>query len=220
MVTLGSYPSPSAAFVPRVLAALARTDPDIQVILSDHSIPVLDEAFTAGKIDVCLRPLTPPPVSQSLRHRVLWREPLVIVHPLGHPLAALADPLPAAAVAEYPVITIGRAEDMAFEWYKLFRDRGQDLQPVHTTNQPQTVIGLVRENLGVGIVNALAANVSDTTGVAVRRLEGDCGRKVAAFWDTSRALTPAARTLFRLLGSTTIPDGTEPPPAQDTADTP
>ncbi|MFD7130788.1 LysR family transcriptional regulator [Streptomyces sp. NPDC059894] len=217
VVTLGSYPSPSAAFVPRVLTALARTNPDIEVVLSDHSIPVLDEAFTAGKIDVCLRPLTPPPVSKSLRHQVLWREPLVIVHPLDHPLAALPGPLPAAAVAEYPVITIGRAEDMAFEWYKLFRDRGQDLQPVHTTNQPQTVIGLVRENLGVGIMNALAAQVSDTTGVAVRRLEGDCGRRVAAFWDTSRSLTPAARTLFRLLGTTPIPQGTQPPPEQDVA---
>ncbi|MEU6198586.1 LysR family transcriptional regulator [Streptomyces sp. NPDC047061] len=217
VVTLGSYPSPSAAFVPRVLGGLARTNPDIEVILSDHSIPVLDEAFAGGRIDVCLRPLTPPPTSKSLRHQTLWWEPLVVVHPPDHPLAAVPGPLPVAALAEHPVITIGRAEDMAFEWYKLFRDRGQDLQPVHTTNQPQTVIGLVRENLGVGIMNALAARVSDTTGVAVRRLEGDCGRRVAAFWDASRPLTPAARTLFRHLGTTPIPEGTEPAPAEDVA---
>jgi DNA-binding transcriptional LysR family regulator len=217
VVTLGSYPSPSAAFVPRVLAGLAVTNPDIEVVLSDHSIPVLDEAFTAGRIDVCLRPLTPPPASKSLRHRVLWREALVVVHPMAHPLGDLAEPLPADAVAQHPVITIGRAEDLAFEWYKLFRDRGQDLQPVHTTNQPQTVIGLVREGLGVGIMNALAAQVSDTSGVVVRRLEGDCGRRVAAFWDTSRPLTPAARTLFRHLGTAPIPEGTESPAAEDLA---
>ncbi|MGW3247477.1 LysR family transcriptional regulator [Streptomyces sp. NPDC001070] len=215
VVTLGSYPSPSAAFVPRVLAGLAVTNPDIEVILSDHSIPVLDEAFTAGKIDVCLRPLTPPPASKSLRCQVLWHEALVVVHPLEHPLVDFPEPLPAAAVAQHPVITIGRAEGLAFEWYKLFRERGQDLQPVHTTNQPQTVIGLVREELGVGIMNALAAQVSDTTGVAVRRLEGNYGRRVAAFWDTSRPLTPAARTLFRHLGTTPIPEGTEPPPVED-----
>lgn len=85
---------------------------------------------------------------------------------------------------------------------------------MHTTNQPQTVVGLVREKLGVGIMNALAAQVSDTAGVAVRRLEGKVGRRVAAFWDASRPLTPAARTVFRHLGSTAIPEGTEPPPAQ------
>lgn len=214
VVTLGSYPSPSAAFVPRVLARLAQSNPDIEVILSDHSIPVLDEALAAGKIDVCLRPLIPPPASKSLRYQVLWCEPLVVVHPLEHPLAPQPEPLPVAAVAQHPVITIGRAEGMAFEWYKLFRERGQDLQPVHTTNQPQTVIGLVREGLGVGVMNALAAQVSDTTGVAVRRLEGDCDRRVAAFWDASRLLAPAARTLFRHLGTAPIPEGTEPVPAE------
>nr|WP_203615792.1 LysR family transcriptional regulator [Streptomyces sp. SID13726] len=107
VVTLGRYPSPSAAFVPRVLGGPARTTPDIEVILSDHSIPVLDDAFAAGRIDVCLRPLPPPRISKSLRHQVLWREPLVVVHPPTHPLAALPEPL-AIAVAEFPVCSRAR----------------------------------------------------------------------------------------------------------------
>lgn len=213
VVTLGSYPSASAAFVPFLLDRLARTSPDVEVVLVESSTLELDEALMSGRVDVCLRPMAPRPASKSLRYRALWREPLVVLHPPGHPLSALPEPLTVAQVSEYPLITIGRLRDpeaVGYESYKVFRERGLELEPVQATNQPQTLVALVRQNLGVGVTNALAAHISDTGGVSVRRLEGTCGRRVAAYWDASRPLTPAARTLFRQLGAVPLPAGTEP----------
>ncbi|WP_051580258.1 LysR family transcriptional regulator [Pseudonocardia acaciae] len=213
VVTLGSYPSASAAFVPALLTELARTSPDVQVVLAEHSTLELDDALMSGRVDVCLRPMAPAPASKSLRCQVLWREPLVVLHPSRHPLAELAEPLTVAQVAEYPLITIGRLRDpeaVGFESYRAFRECGFELEPVQATNQPQTLMALVRANLGVGLTNALAAQISDTGGVSVRRLAGGRVRRVAAYWDASRPLTPAARTLFRQLGSSPLPSGTEP----------
>ncbi len=107
LVTLGSYPSASAAFVPGLLEHLARTRPAIKVVLVERSTLELDPALASGEIDLCLRPMAPP-AAPSVVSRLLWRESLSVVHPPDHPLAGLPDPLPVSAVVSYPLITIGR----------------------------------------------------------------------------------------------------------------
>ncbi|MFI0421637.1 LysR family transcriptional regulator [Spongiactinospora sp. 9N601] len=212
VVTLGSYPSAGAAFVPAVLDRLARHSPAIKVVLVERATLELDSALTSGEIDVYLRPMTPPP-APPVRSRPLWREPLVVVHPPGHPLARLPDPLPVAAVAAYPLITIGRLGSptaMGFETYKVFRRHGFEVEAVQATNQPQTLVSLVRHGLGVGVTNQLAVSTADTGGVMVRRLADTCGRRVAVHWDSTRPLTPAARTLLEEILAAPPPLGTEP----------
>jgi DNA-binding transcriptional LysR family regulator len=217
VVTLGSHPSASAAFVPLVLREAARTSPDVRVVLVERSTLELDDALATGEVDICIRPMSPPPSRSTVRHHTLWSEPLVALHPPGHPLADLPEPLPVDAVAEHPLLSIGRLdapETGEFESYRLFRERGYELEPVQATNQPQTLMSLVRHGLGVGVTNSLAARVADTTGVCVRRLEGGTGRRVAVYWDSARLLTAAARTLLQQITQQPRPDGTEPPHPQ------
>ncbi|UNS95340.1 LysR family transcriptional regulator [Streptomyces tubbatahanensis] len=211
VVTLGSYPSASAAFIPALLDRLARTSPDIKVALLERSTLELDTALHHGEIDVCLRPMAPP-IGPSARSRPLWREPLCVVHTPEHPLAGLPDPLPVASVAEYPLITIGRlgsGEAPGFETYKVFRAHGFEVEAVQATNQPQTLVSLVRHHLGVGVTNKLAVFTADTSGVRVRRLAEGCGRRVAVLWDSNRPLKPAARTLLREICEAPLPPGAE-----------
>src|SRR5690606_40663085 len=96
VVTLGSHPSASAAFVPDVLREAARTSPDVRVVLVERSTLELDEALASGELDLCIRPVDPRPSKSSVRSHVLWAEPLVALHPPGHPLSELPDPLPVA----------------------------------------------------------------------------------------------------------------------------
>ncbi|WP_433872874.1 LysR substrate-binding domain-containing protein [Saccharopolyspora sp. CA-218241] len=215
VVTLGSYPSASAAFVPRLLASLRRSSPDVQVVLLERSTLELDDALTSGAVDAYLRPMSPPPASASARSLPLWNEPLVVVHAPDHPLARLPEPIPLGAVVEHPIVSIGRLdapETGEFESYQLFREHGYEVEPVQATNQPQTLVSLVRQGIGVGVTNWLAAQVADTTGVEVRRLEGPAGRRVAVCWDSVRPLTPAARTLLHGIIDTEPPAGTDPTP--------
>lgn len=213
VVTLGSYPSASAAFVPDLLNNLAKTSPDVKVVLVERSTLELDEALTCGAVDVYLRPMSPAPASASVRSKALWRESLVVIHPPDHPLAELPDPVPLEAVVAHPIVSIGRLdapETSNFESYQLFREGGYDIEPVQATNQPQTLVALVRQGIGVGVTNWLAAAVADTSGVRVRRLKGPPRRRVAVCWDSSRPLTPAARGLLRGIVTARPPAGTEP----------
>jgi DNA-binding transcriptional LysR family regulator len=212
VVTLGSHPSASADFVPAVLQQAARLTPDIRVVLVEGSTLDLEEALATGEIDLCLRPLAPPPTRSSLRAWSLWREPLVVLHPQDHPLADLEEPLPVAAVAAHPLISIGRLdapETASFESYRLFRERGYELEPVQATNQPQTLVSLVRHGFGVGVTNWLATQVADTNDICVRRLEGRCGRRVGMYWDSARKLSAAALSLQEQIKCVPRPAGTE-----------
>ena len=209
-VTLGSYPSASAAFVPGLLSRFAVVAPGAEVVLVEQPTVELDKRLSEGTVDLIIRPMDPPVASSTTKHLPLWREPLVVVHPLDHPLADLPEPLGLADVAQYPLVTIGGAGDSSqFETYQLFRRHGRELTPAQVTNQPQTLIALVREGIGVGITNGMAMSVSNTEGVVVRKLS--CGeRRVAAYWDTSRPLKAAARTMLGILGRAPIPPWGEP----------
>ncbi|MGP4015807.1 LysR family transcriptional regulator [Saccharopolyspora sp. 5N708] len=212
VVTLGSFPSASAAFVPLVLEHFTRTSPDVKVILVERATLELDDALINGDVDVYLRPMAPPPVSSTVQCFPLWQEPLVVVHPPGHPLCLLDEPLSIEAVAAHPLITIGQREtsDLArFEPNRVFHERGLEIDLVQATNQPQTLISLVRHGLGVGVTNALAALVSDTRGVRVRRLESSFGRRVAVYWDSARPIAPAGWHLIEEIKRGPRPNGTE-----------
>lgn len=210
LVTLGSYPSASVAFVPQLLERMARTRPAIKVVLVERSTLELDAALAAGEVDICLRPMSPP-AGPSIEHRPLWWEGLIVVHRPDHPLAALPEPLPVAKVAEHPIITIGRLnspEAMGFETYRAFRERGLEPNAVQATNQPQTLISLVRSGLGIGVTNLLAVATADTDGVVARKLDVPCGRRVAVHWSTTHPLSPPARTLLREIEASDVPMGT------------
>lgn len=211
IVSLGSYPSASAAFVPALLQSLAVSDPDIKVVLTEHATLELDDALAAGGIDLYLRPMTPEPTSASVVSRPLWAEPLVVVHAEDHPLSDVPDPVPMAVVAEHPIVVIGRLdapETAEFESFRVFQEHGLTISPVQATNQPQTLVSLVAHGIGVGVTNWLAAWSADTKGVRVRPLEGAPRRRVAVCWDSTRALTPAARRILQAVTEAPRPAGT------------
>nr|WP_042191016.1 LysR family transcriptional regulator [Kibdelosporangium sp. MJ126-NF4]CEL19782.1 Transcriptional regulator, LysR family [Kibdelosporangium sp. MJ126-NF4]CTQ97007.1 Transcriptional regulator, LysR family [Kibdelosporangium sp. MJ126-NF4] len=213
VVTLGSYPSASAAFVPYLLEHLAGTSPEVKIVLVERSTLELDDALIGGAVDVYLRPMSPAPASASVRCEPLWAEPLVVLHPANHPLALVPDPVPLDCVVAHPIVSIGRLdapETLDFESYQLFRESGLDIEPIQATNQPQTLVELVRRGIGVGVTNLLAAQVANTDGVRVRKLRGPLRRQVAVCWDSSRPLTPAARRLLRSIVTAPRPAGTEP----------
>ncbi|GGU12937.1 LysR family transcriptional regulator [Nocardioides albus] len=213
VVNFGAYPSASAAFMPQVLRDLAESEPDITVSLVETDTLELDSALLRGEIDLCLRPVTPRPTQGAIRTRPLWRERLVAVIPEGDLLAAEDKPLDVADIAHRDLISIGRLESdvpPSFEAYQLFRDEGYELNPVQATNQPQSLVSMVRAGLGIGLTNALAAQISDLSGVKVRELNGPHERVVAVCWNADAVLSPAARTVLTALAQAPAPVGTRP----------
>ncbi|MFF7176656.1 LysR family transcriptional regulator [Streptomyces pseudovenezuelae] len=91
-VRLGWFPSAGAVLVPRALAALRRTDPELQVVGREGSTPALVRALRAGSIDLALLASAPPfrpPDTESppLTLRTLTERVLCLAVPAAHPLA-------------------------------------------------------------------------------------------------------------------------------------
>ncbi|MFI9803740.1 LysR family transcriptional regulator [Streptomyces sp. NPDC052301] len=92
-VRLGWFPSAGAVLVPRALAALRRTDPDLHVVGRESgSTPALVRALRAGSLDLALLSSAPPfrpPDAESppLVLQTLTERALRLAVPAAHPLA-------------------------------------------------------------------------------------------------------------------------------------
>lgn len=206
-VRLGWYPSVGASFGPGLLRTFLQAYPGVTVTLLEASTMELSTALYAGEADVVIRPLLPTVREPTVRHHVLWEEPLVAVLPERHPVAG-REYVNLSEIAEHPIITIGEEPD---------RDNMHEIDRAlvaararpaiaYRTNEPQTLIALVREGLGVGVTNLLAASVSQTAGVAVVPLSNAGNRRqVGVFWDSARPLQPAARALIDIIAQIPVP---------------
>ncbi|GAA3466397.1 LysR family transcriptional regulator [Nonomuraea roseola] len=214
LVTLGCYPSASALFLPKLLIEFQRRHPGVQVVLVEESTLELGADLLSGSVDIAVRPVMPVLPEGSTERVLLWEEPLVAVIPERHPLANHPGDLSLEILTREPLITIGRSdlpESGNLETYAAFSQVGHDIEPVLMTNQPQTLIAMVRTGLGIGVTNLLAGHCSDTNGVRLRRLAGAAPRQVAVHWPADRPLSTASRLMLDALSREPLPDGTHPP---------
>jgi DNA-binding transcriptional LysR family regulator len=91
-VRVGWFPSAGVFLLPRALAVLRRTDPDLHVVGREGSTPALVRALRAGSLDLALLASTPPfrpPDSESppLALQTLTERALCLAVPATHPLA-------------------------------------------------------------------------------------------------------------------------------------
>ncbi|NGN68088.1 LysR family transcriptional regulator [Streptomyces sp. A7024] len=207
-VRLGCYPSVAAYLYPRVVRALRATHPQVRLVLHEGPSIELGQRLTDGSVDLAVRPLHPLVNSDRVASQVLWREPLVAVFRDDHPLAT-ASGVTLARTAALPVISIGESDDghsRQYETNLAFANLG--LQPVicERTNQPQTLISLVRHGLGVGVTNALAMTTADTSGVALVPIsDANCERVVATWWRLGE-VSPAVEAVRETLGKLPVPE--------------
>jgi DNA-binding transcriptional LysR family regulator len=77
----------AGGFFARIIREYRKLHPDIKLSLYEMHTPEQMEALTTGKIDLAFtRPLEPP-FDRILSAELLYRDPVVVVLPRGHPLA-------------------------------------------------------------------------------------------------------------------------------------
>jgi DNA-binding transcriptional LysR family regulator len=205
-VRLGWHPSAGAAFGPQLLRTFLDLHPGVSVTLFEGATLELSTALHTGEADIAIRPLLPAPRESSIQHHLLWEEPLVAVVPESHPLAGL-EYVGLAEVADHPIVTIGGDPDgNPHEIHRALAAARLSPSIAYRTNEPQTLVALAREGLGIGLTNLLAAAVSDTTGVNIIPLSNAGNRRqVGVFWDSGRPLQPAGRALIDLIAQLPVP---------------
>ncbi|MEV5707237.1 LysR family transcriptional regulator substrate-binding protein [Actinoallomurus sp. NPDC052274] len=80
----------------------------------------------------------------------------------------------------------------------------------YLTDQPTTLVALVRSAFGIGVINRLALRTTSTEGLAVRTIDSPAAcREVALFWTRRRADAPGVKAFLDAHGRAPLPPGVQ-----------
>ncbi|APX33590.1 hypothetical protein BH708_13695 [Brachybacterium sp. P6-10-X1] len=214
-VVIGCHPSVSAGFLPGVLAAIHAAHPFVRVELTEHTTPDLVSGIVSGRFHIAIHSLAADPPSEDLRSVHLWTERYVAIIPPGHPLLregeAARGGLSPQSLEAHPLIAIaqpGAAVDP--DTGSALRAWELEIPLAWQSEQPQTVVNLARAGLGIGVLNALAASICETSGTVVVPVGTAAdGRQVAATRDR-RTTSPSVDVVFRAILAAAPPAGVQP----------
>ena len=125
-----------------------------------------------------------------------------------------------AALAERPVRLIGRRRRTALEPV----DRVVDLRNTlgeaalradiaYLTDQPTTLVAMVRSAFGVGVINRLALQATSTEGLTIRTIDSPTAhREVALHWTRRRAGSAVVKAFLEAQQQVPLPPDVQPIP--------
>jgi LysR family hca operon transcriptional activator len=156
--------------MPEALRILRDELPNIDIMVSSQYSPLLADGLSKGKIDVAfLRRERGVP---ELAYRVLVKEPLMVVLPSDHRLAALKAISPKDLVGETFVIVSNTAPVLRAVIDKYLKRSGIDITPAHEADHLAMGMSLIASTGGVGLLPAYAQNFLPSS-VTSRPLKGD-----------------------------------------------
>jgi len=147
--------APFTSTIPRAIRAFRQACPEVYLDLRELSSRGVAEAVHEGRLQVgVLRPLAPLP--EELVALELFAEPLVVVLPVGHPLAGGADGVRLAELGEEPFVFFPRSFGTGLydQLLELARAAGFVPRIVQEASEAMTLIGLVATGLGVTVLPA------------------------------------------------------------------
>jgi LysR family hca operon transcriptional activator len=158
------------AWMPEALRILRDELPNIDVMISSQYSPLLADGLSQGKIDAAfLRRERGVP---ELAYRVLVKEPLMVVLPSNHRLAALKSIGPRDLVGE-PFVTVSNTAPVLRVVIDNYLKRSKiDITPAHEADHLSMGMSLIASTGGVGLLPAYAQNFLPSS-VTSRPLKGD-----------------------------------------------
>jgi LysR family hca operon transcriptional activator len=168
--SMGFLTGHELTWMPEALRILRGEFPDIDVMISSQYSPLLAEGISKGKIDAgFLRREKGVP---GLAFRLLVKEPLMVVLPIGHPLAALKAISPRDLVGEKFVIVSQTAPVLRVVIDNYLKRSGVKITPAHEADHLAMGMSLLASTGGVGLLPAYALNFMPSS-VTSRPLKGD-----------------------------------------------
>jgi LysR family hca operon transcriptional activator len=156
--------------MPEALRILRDELPNIDVMVSSQYSPLLADGLSKGKIDAAF--LRRERGMPELEYRVLVKEPLMVVLPSDHRLAALKAISPKDLVGETFVIVSNTAPVLRAVIDKYLKGSGIDITPAHEADHLAMGMSLIASTGGVGLLPAYAQNFLPSS-VTSRPLKGD-----------------------------------------------
>lgn len=190
-LAIAASPSLAAGFLPEVLAAFQRGHPGIQLQVHDALSDVAIEMVRSGTVDLALVP--EKYADRDLKHQDLFRDHLVLLCTLDHPLAKLRS-VTWRELLPYPVVAFTGASSLRHLVEVAFSKQGSALRPAFEVTHASTFISFVAHGLGVGVLSYSMVPLARAAGLVHRRItRPEIHRLLCVVSLKSRSPTPAAQ---------------------------
>lgn len=165
---IGSVPSIASVMVPRAVAKLHRRHPDlkfdINILKTEEAIDFL--LLGRGEMVAMSYRLDHPALTSSL----LASGELFCIVPERHPLAARTS-VSAEEIVRFPLIGIDPSDPYGRIMTDIFRSRGIPYEISIRARFGSTVCALVREGLGIAVIDQFTIAGGSIAGIGVLRIE-------------------------------------------------
>ena len=168
--TMGFLTGHELTWMPEALRILRDELPDIDVMISSQYSPLLAEGLSKGKIDAAF--LRKERALPDLVFRLLVREPLMVILPSDHHLAAFKAISPKDLVGETFVTVSQTAPVLRGVIDNYLKRSGIKITPAHEADHVTMAMSLIVSTRGVGLLPAYALNFLPSS-VTSRPLKGD-----------------------------------------------
>jgi len=168
--TMGFLTGHELTWMPEALRILRDELPNIDVMISSQYSPLLAEGLSKGKIDAAF--LRKERALPDLAFRLLVKEPLIVILPSDHRLAALKAISPRDLAGETFVIVSNTAPVLRAVIDNYLKRSGINITPAHEADHVTMGISLIMSTRGVGLLPAYAQNFLPAS-VTCRPLKGD-----------------------------------------------
>jgi len=168
--TMGFLTGHELKWMPEALRILRDELPNIDVMISSQYSPLLADGLSKGRIDAAfLRRERGVP---DLAFRLLVKEPLMVVLPSDHRLAALKSIGPRDLVNETFVTVSDTAPVLRMVIDNYLKQSGINIKPTHEVDNLAMAMSLIASTGGVGLLPAYAQNFL-LSSVTSRPLKGN-----------------------------------------------
>jgi len=168
--TIGFLTGHELTWMPEAMKILRHELPNVDVMISSQYSPLLADGLSKGKIDAAF--LRREKGVPELAYRVLVKEPLMVVLPSDHRLAALNAISPRDLVGETFVTVSDTAPVLRVVIDDYLKRSGTNSRPAHEADHLAMGISLIASTRGVGLLPAYAQNFLPSS-VTSRPLKGD-----------------------------------------------
>lgn len=211
-VTVGYTAVSGYVMIPQLLLQAQQALPGIDIVLQEMVSRQQLAALVEGSLDLAfVRPLAS---DAALDYRCVVREPMQLVVPAAHPLAAKRR-VALRDLHGQPLIMYARKEGQYFhdKILDLFAATGVQPRFVHHMGQTHAIVALVQAGIGVAIVPASAQHLRFEQVRYCRLWRNDVLAEIYLAWRRSDA-SPAQRRLRELVLKTVTDKAARPRPAR------
>jgi LysR family transcriptional regulator, hca operon transcriptional activator len=168
--TMGFLTGHELTWMPEALRILRDELPNIDVMISSQYSPLLADGLSKGKIDAAF--LRREKGVPGVAFRPLVKEPLMVIMPSDHHLAALKAVSPRDMAGETFVIVSSTAPVLRAVIDNYLKRSGFNIVPAHEADNVTMGLSLIVSTRGVGLLPAYAQNFLPSS-VTSRPLKGD-----------------------------------------------